>query len=177
MVTSEKTFVMIKPDAISRGLVGEIVGRFERAGLNIIKMNMVRLERVKAEALYQSDEAWLNMLTSKAKEAFEAVGDKLEIGDTLTYGKQIRAWLIDYVTSGPVILMVIEATKAVSVVRKLVGSTDASIAAAGTVRGDLCSDSLYVANVEKRAIKTLLHASGNLKEAKREISLMFGDPV
>lgn len=170
----ERTFVMVKPDAVKRGIVGEFVSRFERVGLKITRMQMKWLTKEQAAALYPSDEAWLRMLTKKVKQSFSDAGEEFK-ADDLEHGKVVKGWLIDYVTSGPVVGMVLEGPSAVKFARKLVGPTDIAVAQPGTIRGDFSIDSLYITNIEKKANKTLIHASGEVSEVDKEIELFFGE--
>jgi nucleoside-diphosphate kinase len=110
-VATERTFVMIKPDAVERKLVGEIVSRFERKGLRIVAMKMVNMSRQQAEELYSPH---------REKPFFKD--------------------LVNFATRGPVIVMVLEGDSAIDVVRLMIGSTDARKAAPGTIRGDFALD-------------------------------------
>jgi len=107
----ERTFVMIKPDGVSRGLVGEIIRRFERKGLRIVAMKLLKMDRKTAEELYSPH---------RDKPFFES--------------------LIKFATSGPVVVMIVEGDSAVNVVRTMIGATDARKAAPGTIRGDFAND-------------------------------------
>ncbi|MDR7522642.1 MAG: nucleoside-diphosphate kinase [Armatimonadota bacterium] len=173
----ERTLVFLKPDGVARGLIGEIVGRFERTGLKVVGLKMMRATPDLLERHYPSDEGFLRTLGGKTREAFEAAGldVRQETGtdDLLLIGRQVRQWLIDFVASGPVVAFVLEGTHAVSVVRKLVGDTLPYRAASGTIRGDLSADSPAVANLQKRPVRNLVHASGTLDEAAFEINLWF----
>ncbi len=176
-VRHERTLVFLKPDGVQRGLVGEVLGRFERAGLKIAGLKMVRPGAALLERHYPSDEGFLRTLGGKTREAFEAAGRdvRAETGtdDPMVIGRQVRQWLIDFVASGPVVAFVLEGTHAVAVVRKLVGDTLPFRAAPGTIRGDFSADSPTVANLQKRPVRNLIHASGSLDEAAFEIGLWF----
>lgn len=176
-IRNERTLVFLKPDGVQRALVGEVVGRFERAGLKLIGMKMVRPDRALLNKHYPRDENFLRTIGGKTKEAFATYGldVKRETGtdDPLEIGRQVRGWLIDYVSSGPVVAFVLQGVHAVSVVRKLVGDTLPYRAAPGTIRGDLSVDSPTVANLMKRPVRNLIHASGSLEEAAMEIPLWF----
>lgn len=176
-VRHERTLVFLKPDGVQRGLVGEVLGRFERAGLKIAGLKMVRPGAALLERHYPSDEGFLRTLGGKTREAFEAAGRdvRAETGtdDPMVIGRQVRQWLIDFVASGPVVALVLEGTHAVAVVRKLVGDTLPFRAAPGTIRGDFSADSPTVANLQKRPVRNLIHASGSLDEAAFEIGLWF----
>lgn len=125
---------MIKPDGVRRGLIGDIISRFERRGMKIVAMRMVKMDRALAERLYEEH---------KGKSFFEE--------------------LISYVTSGPVVAMVIEADEAVSVVRKMIGATDPKEALPGTIRGDYALSKA----------ENVIHASDSPEKASREISIFF----
>ncbi len=173
----ERTLVFLKPDAVQRGLVGEVIRRFERAGLRIAGLKMVRASRPLLDRHYPSDEGFLRTIGGKTREAFEAAGldVRRETGtdDPVAIGRQVRQWLIEFVASAPVVAFVLEGTHAVAVTRKLVGDTLPFRAAPGTIRGDLSADSPTVANLQKRPVRNLVHASGTAEEAAAEISLWF----
>jgi len=176
-IRRERTLVFLKPDGVQRGLVGEVIGRFERAGLRLVGMKMLWPDRTLLDRHYPKDENFLKTVGGKTKEAFAAYGldVRKETGtdDPEEIGRQVRGWLIEYVGSGPVVAFVLEGIHAVSVVRKLVGDTLPYRAAPGTIRGDLSIDSPTVANLMKRPVRNLIHASGSLEEAGVEIPLWF----
>lgn len=130
----ERTFVMIKPDGVRRGLTGEIISRFERRGLVIEKISKKSLTREEAEKLYE---------VHKGRDFFEE--------------------LINYVTSGPVVLMVVSGPSAVSVVRTMLGATDPKQALPGTIRGDFAID----------ISENIIHGSDSVESAEREIPIFF----
>ncbi|MDR5695113.1 MAG: nucleoside-diphosphate kinase [Armatimonadota bacterium] len=176
-IRRERTLVFVKPDGVQRGLVGEIIARFERCGLKIVGMKMVWPTKEFLDRHYPKDETFLVTLGSKTREAFETYGMSLKASmgtdDLLEIGRRVRGWLLDYVSSAPVVAFVLEGTQATSVVRKIVGHTLPVFAQPGTIRGDFAIDSPTVANLEQRAIRNLVHASGNVEEAEKEISLWF----
>lgn len=169
--------MFLKPDGVQRGLIGEVVARFERAGLKVVAMKMVQAGRDLLDRHYPSDESFLRTLGGKTKEAFVAYGldVKAQTGtdDPLEIGRQVRGWLIAYVSSGPVAAFVLEGIHAVTAVRKLVGDTLPYRAAPGTIRGDFSIDSPTVANLMERPVRNLIHASGSVEEAGMEIALWF----
>ena len=173
----ERTLVFLKPDGVQRGLVGEVIRRFERAGLRIAGLKMVRASRALLDRHYPSDEGFLRTIGGKTREAFEAAGldVRKETGtdDPVAIGRQVREWLIEFVASAPVVAFVLEGTHAIAVTRKLVGDTLPFRAAPGTIRGDFSADSPTVANLQKRPVRNLVHASGTSEEAATEISLWF----
>lgn len=176
-IRRERTLVFLKPDGVQRGLIGEVLARFERAGLKVAGMKMLLPSRDLLDRHYPNDQTFLTTIGGKTREAFAAYGldVRKETGtdDPLSIGRQVRGWLIDYVSSGPVAVFVLEGIHAVSVVRKLVGDTLPYRAAPGTIRGDLSIDSPTVANLMKRPVRNLIHASGTVEEAAIEIPLWF----
>jgi len=178
-IRDERTLVFLKPDGVQRALIGEVLRRLERAGLKVIGMKMVRPGRQLLERHYPSDEGFLRTLGGKTKDAFATYGMdvKRETGtdDPLEIGRQVRGWLIDYVSSGPVAAFVLEGIHAITAVRKLVGDTLPYRAAPGTIRGDFSIDSPTVANLMKRPVRNLIHASGSVEEAALEIPLWFNE--
>ena len=174
----EKSLLIFKPDSVARGLVGEITTRFERVGLKIVGLKMMMVSKEIADKHYPSDrEELINGMGGKTLENYRELGidPKAEFGsdDPKEIGLKIREWLVDMITAGPVIVMVLEGPHAVELVRKIVGHTLPLKAGPGTIRGDYSYDSSYLANTGGRPIKNLLHASGNLDEAKYELDLWF----
>lgn len=140
----ERTFVALKPDAIQRGIVGEIIHRFERSGLEITGMKMI-----------------------------EAGDQLLEQHYAEHKGKDFYRNLVNFMQQGPVIAMVVEGVHAVENMRKLVGDTEPREAAPGTIRGDFAHVSARHADEKDKAVKNLIHASGNKKKAEKEVDLWF----
>ncbi len=180
----ERTYCMLKPDAAMRGLIGEIIHRIEKAGLKVVAMKMLVPTEEQIRAHYPvSDEAWVQRLGEKSLSGFDnlqGVSAKEVFGtdDKKTLGEGVIASLTEYMQSGPVICMVIEGIQAVEMVRKLAGHTLPFKATVGTIRGDFSVDSPAVANVEKRSIHNLIHASETAEEAQNEIELWFGkEPI
>lgn len=174
----EQTLVLFKPDSVSRGLVGQIMSRFERVGLKIVGMKMMMVSRELADKHYPASRTdFINGMGGKTLENYRDLGiDPLkEFGsdDPHEIGLKIREWLVDMITAGPVIAMVLQGPHAVELVRKMVGHTLPLLSAPGTIRGDYSYDSSYLANTGRRPIKNLLHASGNKEEALFEVGLWF----
>lgn len=174
----EQTLIVYKPDTVQRGLVGEITSRFEKVGLKIVAAKLVKVNRELGDKHYPvSRREFIEGMGNKTLENYKKLGfdAKAELGsdDAYEIGKVIREWLVEMITSGPVFAMVLEGPHAVEMVRKLVGHTLPLMSAPGTIRGDYSYDSSYLANTGKRPIKNLIHASGNLDEAKYEIPLWF----
>ncbi len=132
----ERTFLMIKPDGVQRGLVGEIIKRIEKKGLKIVAMKMIQMSRDMAEELYK-----------------------------VHRGKSFYEGLVEYVTSSPVVVMVVEGEFAVEIIRRMVGATNGRDAEPGTIRGD------FATNVRKNVV----HAADSAENAEREMKIFFSD--
>jgi nucleoside-diphosphate kinase len=178
-LTEEKTFVIIKPDGVKRGLIGETIRRIEQRGLKIVGLEMIQAKRAEMDKHYPKDKAWITNLganTLKTYDEFKIPVDiKKEYGtnDPFKIGPQVRNWLLDFMTEGPVVKIGIEGIHAIRMVRKIVGSTIPAFAEMGTIRGDYSIDSPALANANKRAVRNLIHASGNPDEAKNELTMWF----
>ena len=175
----ERTLVMIKPDAVKRGLVGEIITTFERAGLQITKLKMLRPSRELAEKHYPDDDEWYAAAGGKTLKGYKEYGlnvqEALGTEDPIAIGHMIKNWLVEFLTSGEVVTMIIEGNLAVSNVRRLCGHTLPIFAEPGSIRGRYSVDSPDMGNAEKRPVYNLIHASGTPEEAEAEIKLWFGD--
>ncbi|MFA6486312.1 MAG: nucleoside-diphosphate kinase [Candidatus Magasanikbacteria bacterium] len=174
----EKTYVMIKPDGVKKGLTGEIIRRFEQRDLKIVALEMFQPTHDEIDNHYPKDEAWIRRvgqktLTTYAKYGVDAV-QELGTAEDLEIGQMVRKWLVDYMTSAPLVKMVVEGVHAVDMVRKICGATLPYLADMGTIRGDYSADSPAVANGEKRAVMNLVHASETAAEAEHEIEHWFG---
>lgn len=174
----ERTLVVLKPDAVKRGLIGQIVTRFENVGLTIVAVKLVTAKKDLVEKHYPADreELWVG-IGKKTLDNYKDFNidpkDSLGTDDPKKIGDMVRVWLMDYIMEGPVLAVVLQGPHAVELVRKIAGHTLPLIAAPGTIRGDFSFDSSYLANSSKRPIKNLVHASGNKEEAEYEIPLWF----
>ena len=173
----EKTVVLIKPDGVKRGLVGEVIKRFESRGLKIIALQMVWATKEQINDHYPKDEAWIKRLGEKTKATYKKynLDPVKEVGtsDELEIGKKVRTWLIDFLSSGPIVKMVVKGIHAVDMVRKIVGNTMPAFSEMGTIRGDFSVDSPAAANRDKRSVHNIVHASETQKEAEHEIKFWF----
>jgi len=169
----QRTLIIVKHDGVLRGLAGEILKRFENTGLKIIGMKMVWPSEKVSKEHYIATEEWANALFAKTKAAFESQGKALPFKTAKSYGDYIQKLNTDYLKEGPVVAIVFEGTHAVELGRKLAGSTEPRQAPPGTIRGDFMHDSYAVANAKERSVRNLIHASGTVEEANREISLWF----
>jgi len=143
----EHTLVLVKPDGVYRGLIGEVIQRFERAGLKVVGMKMLWIEKDFAKKHYHAH-----------------------------LKKGFYPGLEQYITAGPVVAIVLEGIKAVDIVRKIVGSTEPEKALPGTIRGDYCHVNIAFADNKKKSVFNIIHASGTVEEAKEEILLWFDPP-
>jgi len=146
----EKTLVLIKPDGVSRGLMGKIIARFEDAGLKIIGLKMIVVDQKRGEKHYGKD-----------------IEDK--------HGKRVREGLIKYIKEGPIIAMVLEGVEAIKVTRKIVGSTYPNDSLPGTIRGDFAHISRDYANAKEVNVRNLVHSSADRKDAEIEIPIWFNE--
>lgn len=173
----ERTFAMIKPDGVMRGLIGDIIKRFEQRGLKIIALKMIQPTREQIDNHYPKDPDWIARLGDKALSTFAEynldVKKHLGTDDKKVLGQQVRDGLLDYLTMGPVVCMVIEGVHACSMVRKLVGDTKPLSAVPGTIRGDYSVDAPTAANMNKRPLYNIIHASEFADEAAHEIEHWF----
>ncbi len=148
----QRTLVLFKPDTVQRGLVGEILTRFERVGLKIVATKMIAPDK---EHYHKHYEEIGQMITRRGEHAFDVT--------------------LQMMVQGPVIAMVFEGVEAVALVRKLVGATEPKAAEPGTIRGDYSHMSFGYADSEGKGIPNLIHASGDINDAKQEISHWFSE--
>lgn len=170
----EKTLVLIKPDGIQRGLIGEIIGRYERLGLKLVGLKMVVPTTEQVEGHYTLDPSWRKVTGEKTIKGYRDRGLTPPSEDPLEITAKILKNLKKYLTSGPVICMVWQGSHAVELVRKITGGTEPRGAAVGTIRGDFVPDSYVMSDNDDRAVRNLIHASGSVAEANMEIPHWFG---
>lgn len=170
----ERTFVIIKPDGVQRGLIGEITQRFERTGLKLVHLSMTMLDEGKLWEHYGKDDAWFLKKGTGIVNDRQAAGLPIE-KEAIEYGKDIIRALANFMTCGPVVVMVWEGNQAVAVVKKIVGGTEPTTSDVGTIRGDFTIDSYAICAVDDRAVRNLIHCSDAPEEAEREIALWIGD--
>lgn len=166
----ERTLVILKPDAVQRGISGEILSRFERIGLKVVGMKMM----IPEEALLckHYPDSLIPIVGNKTKADWDSYG--VEYSQSVEeIGTEIVSATRSFMRSSPVIAFVLEGGHAVEVVRKMVGSTGPKDSAPGTIRGDYAHLSLGRASLQKRGAANILHASGNAKEAQQEIAMWF----
>jgi nucleoside-diphosphate kinase len=168
---------MLKPDAVQRGLIGEIIQRFEATGLKCSALKMFMAEESTLFAHYNKDEAWFMKKGNGIVENLKEQGKPVE-KEAMEYGKDIIRQNAVFMMQSPLIAMVWEGNKAAAVIKKLVGSTEPSTSDVGTIRGDYTVDSYSHAAYEDRAVRNLIHCTDpedGLEEAEREIALWFDE--
>lgn len=170
---TERTLVVIKPDGIQRTLIGEILKRYERSGLKLSGLKMLVPTSAHIEAHYNLDPNWKRLVGEKAIESYQKKGIKPPSMDPLAVGDKVIAGLKKYMTSGPVVAMVWQGAHAVKIVRKITGGTEPLTSDVGTIRGDFVLDSYQMADTDERAVRNLIHASGSIEDAEKEIELWF----
>ncbi|MDP2670081.1 MAG: nucleoside-diphosphate kinase [bacterium] len=175
----EKTFVLIKPDGVMRGLIGTIISKFERRGLKVIAMKMIQATEEQVRAHYpMQDDAWIARLGEKSLSSFDGLDlnpeEVLGTLDKSVIGRSVAESLVGYLTSGPSVAMIIEGLQAVTMIRKIVGHTLPSKADVGSIRADYSVDTPLIANLEARSIHNLVHASELPEEVDQEIQVRFG---
>jgi nucleoside-diphosphate kinase len=174
---SEQTLVIIKPDGVTRGLTGRIIAQFEEVGLELTRLELRHATPGLIERHYPDDEGWLGTVGGKTIADYERLGIKPEddfgTDDPVAIGRVIKGWLVDYLTEGPVVVLVLRGNEAVGLVRKLCGHTIPMMADPASIRGRYSTDSAKAANQQKRPIHNLVHASGTPDEAAFEIGLWF----
>lgn len=143
----ERTLIVVKPDGVQRSLVGRLLQRFEDVGLKIIGMKMI----------------WID--ADFAKKHYYDLAERR--------GEHVLKNMVDLMTEGPVVAVVLEGVEAVENVRRIVGPTEPKSAAPGTIRGDFAHHSFAYTDDKQKGIRNLIHASGNAAEAKQEIALWF----
>lgn len=144
----QQTLVLVKPDGVARGLTGEVITRFERIGLKIVALKLVRINMDHAKKHYTED-----------------ISNR--------HGEKVRNNLLDFITEGPVVAMILEGVDAIANVRKIVGATESKSALPGTIRGDYTHVSYSHADEKEMAVKNVIHASADEADAKNEVALWF----
>jgi len=171
----ERSLVIIKPDGVQRTLIGEIIRRYERTGLKLIAIKMVIPSKKMAIKHYYEigGDAWLEEVGRKARAAYEKKGLQTPYKTNMENGKAVMLANAKYLSSGPVVAMVWQGNGAVGLVRKITGGTEPLTSDVGTIRGDLTLDSYAMADLDRRSVRNLIHASGTVAEAEKEIVIWF----
>ncbi len=173
----ERTILIVKPDGVKRGLIGDTIHRIEQRGLKVIAIKMVTPKAEWVKGFFPGTDTWMSGMGNKTLETYAKYAKdplkELGTNDPLKIGQMIFGWLINFWTSGPVVALVVSGVHAIDMVRKIVGHTIPSKADMGTIRGDYSVDSPILANMDKRAIYNVVHASGDPAEASHEVGFWF----
>lgn len=170
--TKQRSLILLKPDAVQRSLLGEVVSRVERVGLKIIALKMLVATRDQVIRHYNKDEAWFMKKGKKIVEDRKAAGKPIE-KEAIEYGRDIIEQNVLFMLSGPMVALVVEGGMAPVVIKKLTGDTAPTLSDVGTIRGDYSLDSYEQAAVDGRAIRNILHCSESVEDAEREIAVWF----
>jgi nucleoside-diphosphate kinase len=171
----EKTLVIIKPDGVQRSLIGEIIKRYERVGLKMTAIKMlIPTEEMAIKHYYEvGGDEWLEEVGRKASAAYEKKGEKSPYKTYRENGEAVMKANAKYLSCGPVVAMIWQGAGSVELVRKITGATAPLLADVGTIRGDLTLDSYALADTDGRSVRNLIHASGTVEEALKEIPIWF----
>ncbi len=168
----QRTFVILKPDAIQRSLIGETIKRIERTGLKMVALKMIMASEDQCWKHYNKDDEWFLKKGQVIIENRQKAGMPVE-KEAIEYGKDIISALVKFMTCGPIVPMIFEGNQAVAIVKKIVGGTEPTTSDVGTIRGDFTLDSYELSNLDERAVRNLIHCSDVPEEALREINLWF----
>ncbi|MFA5184443.1 MAG: nucleoside-diphosphate kinase [Patescibacteria group bacterium] len=168
----ERTLVILKPDAVQRGLIGETIRRIENTGLKLTALKITMADEDQLWKHYNKDDAWYAAKGQRTVEDRKAAGLPIE-KEAIEYGKDIIRALVKFMSCGPVVPMIWEGNQAVGIVKKIVGATEPLSSDGGTIRGDYTLDSYGIASIDGRAVRNLVHCSDPATEAEREIALWF----
>jgi len=168
----ERTLVLLKPDVVQRGLMGEIITRFERKGLKIVAMKFVQATEEQAVQHYFWSDEEKTKTGNRTIEIYKNKGIELE-KTAIELAEDVQKRLVRFMLAGPVLAMVIEGAHAIEHVRKLVGHGSPLQADVGTIRADYTIDSYLLADEANRAARNLVHASSSIDEAERELKVWF----
>lgn len=171
--SKERTLVVIKPDGIQRTLVGELIKRYEQLGFKLVAMKMMVATPEQVEKHYTLDPEWRRVTGEKTIASYKKKGQEPPSNDPLEVTERILNNLKKYMSSGPVIAMVWQGAHVVEIIRKVTGGTEPLTSNMGTIRGDYVLDSYVMSDMDGRAIRNLIHASGSIDEAKMEIDHWF----
>ncbi len=173
----EKTLIIIKPDAVKRGLIGKIIETFENVGLKLMAAKMLKPDKDVIKNHYPGTKEWIKEMGEKTIASFKQSGKEVkevfDTNDPEKLGAFVYERLINYWQEGPIVVMVWQGHEAVQIARKLRGHTIPLIAQTGTIHGQYSFDSSTLSSSLDRVVKTFVHASGSVEEAEREIKYWF----
>lgn len=169
----ERSLILIKPDGVQRRLIGEIIGRFERAGLKLTGMKLVIPTAEQATEHYPSTKEWFTNVGKKFFKEELARGEEVAEEKFIEAAQKVKDGLVKFLTAGPIVAMIWQGNHSVAVCRKLIGGTEPTTSDVGTIRGDFTIDSYSLANNDGRAVRNLVHGSESPAEAERELQVWF----
>lgn len=173
----ERTLIIIKPDAVKRGLIGTIIDTFEKVGLKLMAAKMLKPASDVIKNHYPGTSEWKIEMGEKTLDSFKQSGinvkEKMGTDDPIKLGQFVYDRLIKYWSEGPIVVMVWEGSNAIKIIRKLRGHTIPLLAQTGTLHSDYSFDSSTLSSSLDRVVKTFVHASGSVEEAEREIKYWF----
>lgn len=175
----ERTLIILKPDVVKRGLIGTIIDTFEKVGLKLMAAKMLKPTSDVIKNHYPGTSEWKKEMGEKTLDSFKQsninVKEKMGTDDPIKLGQFVYDRLIKYWSEGPIVVMVWEGPNATQITRKLRGHTIPLLAQTGTLHSDYSFDSSTLSSSLDRVVKTFVHASGTVEEAKREIKYWFKD--
>ena len=169
----EKTLVIVKPDGVQRSLIGEVIKRYEQTGLKLVSLKMLIPTEKQAFDHYHTDPDWAIKNGTRTLEGYKTKGKTPPTDDPLKMAEITRSTLVGYLTSGPVVVMIWQGMNSVGIVRKITGHTEPLQSIPGTIRGDYTLDSYEMADFGKRSVRNIIHTSGSIEEASKEIDVWF----
>ncbi|MCL4411338.1 nucleoside-diphosphate kinase [Candidatus Marsarchaeota archaeon] len=168
----ERTLVLVKPDGVRRALIGKVISRFEDAGLKVVALKLTLPDKKLAGMHYPLDKEWYTNAWKNTKKGYDEKGLKMD-ETPLQLGERIRGWLMESLTGGPVVAMVVEGNDAIAAVRKIAGATAPNRADPSSIRGMYSTDSYDFSDSKKRVLRNIVHASDSTPTAEREIGVWF----
>lgn len=169
----ERSFVILKPDAVQRSLIGEIIQRVERVGYKLVAAKFIVPTEDQLWQHYNKSEEWFIKKGQAIVDRKIAQGLPVE-KEAVEYGKDIIRGVIKFMMAGPVLAMVWEGNQAIAVIKKMVGSTDPLSSDVGTIRGDYSLDSFSIVEHDDRGtVRNLIHCTDDVAEYEREVNIWF----
>ena len=168
----QRTLILIKPDGVQRSLIGKIISRFERVGFKIVGLKIFVPTQEQIKQQYGPTQ---QAIEAQGKRSIENQAKKGIIVQQSPYehGLEIFNWNKKFISSGPVVAIVLEGNQVIEIVKKLIGATEPLISDPGTIRGDYTLDSYEIADADKRAVRNIIHRSATPQEAEKEIAIWF----
>lgn len=171
-MNTEQTFISIKNEAIQRSLIGTIIKRFENVGLKLVGIKMIVPDEKNLSKQYPNEDWWYKNVGEKTKKS-RLLRMSKDDRSPIEIGKWVRGMIMEDLVGKPQVAMVWEGANAVAIAMKLIGKTNPLDSDVGTIRADYTIDSYEVADKFKHPVRTLVHRSGSVEEAKEEIGIWF----